>query len=692
MSGRRGAARGAEPTDPDSPEEVSESERELFGGQLVYDTSWAQHESDRYQLNLRAMLRALPRLVGGAVGLAWRADRAATTRVAVAELLRGVCQALGLLGVNWLLTRLLAGGEITDRLRDALPVAVLLGLVAGLGAVCGALSTLAAGPLEPKVERVARERYLERAYQVEMAAMEDDDFHRLLESAQYGASSARRMIPHSVAVVGSLLSLVAAGAVLTALHPVLLPMLVAIVLPRAWATLSVSRRRYRSFHRWVQHSRGAAMLSRLMTDTDAAPEIRVHGIGPYILRHFRGMSVSQEAEQARLARLAARTELLAAVCTGLFTLATYLLLAGLLWSGVMALAAAGTAVLAIRTGTGNLDGLVRQLNYLHEESLYVGDLDRLLAESEDRRIPRGGRRLPDPVRCVEFDRVSFAYPGGDGEPVLREVSLRLPTDRGAVVALVGENGSGKSTLAKLLCGLYLPDGGTIRWDGVEVTELDRQEIFDYCAIVHQDHYRWPMTARVNTTISRTDRPVDERRLAGAAAHAGIERLVAELPKGWATLLSRTFRGGHQLSGGQWQRIGIARAHYRDAPLLVVDEPTAALDAKAEARVFDQIRALADRGQTIVLITHRMASVRHADQVHVLHQGRLVESGSPEELLADEDGHYRALHDLQAAQFRPVPAPRPADGGPTAGDEAAAPVDSGRQESGGGGELTGAGAG
>ncbi|SOD62324.1 ATP-binding cassette, subfamily B [Streptomyces zhaozhouensis] len=650
---RRPAARHAAEHGPEV--EVSASERELFGGQLVYDTSWSQHEGSRYQLDLRTMILGMPRLVGRAVALAWQADRRATACVAVAEVVSGISQALGLLGVNWLLATLLAGGEMTDRLRDAVPVAALLGAVAALGALCTALSTLAIGPLEPKVERLARERYLERAYEVEMAAMEDEDFHRLLESAQYGASSARSMIRHAVSVIAALLSLAAAGAVLTTLHWTLLPMLLVIVLPRALATLTVARRRYRSFHRWVQHSRGAGMLARLMTDTDAAAEVRVHGVGPFILRHFRGMSASQEAEQARLARLAARTDLLAAFCAGVAALATYLLLAGLLWTGSMALAAAGTAVLAIRSGTANLDGLIRQINYLHEESLYVGDLDRLIAESEQHRIPRGGAPLPSPVRAVEFDGVSFSYPGGSaGEPVLRDISLTLPADRGAVVALVGENGSGKSTLAKLLCGLYLPGAGTVRWNGVDVRELDRREIFGHCAIVHQDHFRWPMTARVNTVISRTDRPVDEALLAASAAHAGLGDLLSELPRGWETLLSRTFRGGHQLSGGQWQRLGIARAHYRDAPLLVVDEPTAALDARAEARVFAQIRSLADRGRTIVLITHRMASVRHADVVHVLHRGRLVESGTPEELLADEDGHYRALHDLQAAQFRPVP--------------------------------------
>jgi SAM-dependent methyltransferase len=190
-------------------------------------------------------------------------------------------------------------------------------------------------------------RYLERAYQVEMAAMEDETFHRLLESAQYGAGSARRMIDHCVAVLSALLSLLAAATVLSVLHPLLLPMLLVMVLPSAWAALTMARRRYRSFHRWVQHSRGASMLANLMIDTNAAPEVRVHGVGPYILKHFRGMSASQENEQARLARLAARTGLIASACTGAAALSTYLLLGALLWSGVMAFAEPGESVPAM---------------------------------------------------------------------------------------------------------------------------------------------------------------------------------------------------------------------------------------------------------------------------------------------------------------------------------------------------------
>ncbi len=177
-------------------------------------------------------------------------------------------------------------------------------------------------------------------------------------------------------------------------------------------------------------------------------------------------------------------------------------------------------------------------------------------------------------------------------------------------------------------------------------------------MVAQDFKRWPFTARVNVAVGRSSTPLGDDRVAAAVAEAGAEEVVADLPRGLDTLLARNFSGGHELSGGQWQRVGIARAAYRQGRILIVDEPTAALDARAELEVFEKIRALAGSGQTVVLITHRLASVRHADLVHVLDQGRLVESGTPDELLAT-GGVYAELYSLQAEQFTraPVPAPK-----------------------------------
>ncbi|MEU2058696.1 ABC transporter ATP-binding protein [Streptomyces sp. NPDC013455] len=702
---------------------VSASERLLFGGPLRYDMGWNQHADAFLTLSFRAMMARLPGMLASSFRLARQADAGAARVVLAAELGRGVAQAISLLAVNNALGKLITGPDIAQRLHSAAPALVVMASVMLVSALLRAASTYATGRLEPKVERVATELYLERAANVELAAIEDHAFHKLLDTAQYGARSARHMISYSTRVINAMISLVAAAGVLTVLHPALLPLLVTMTLPSAWSALTIARRRYESFHTWVQHARAGQLISSLLTEPAAAPEIRVHGVGPFLLRHFRAMSETAEAEQARLARLAARTGLIAAALTGLATLATYATLGALLLAGAMALSVAGTAVIAIRTGAASLDTLVLEINQLHEEALFVGDLQRMYAAAAERAIPTGGVALPEDPKEIRFENVTFSYPrdaqpgdtypddthtadtqtsdacdayaggarpgdaqaqagdarpagtqghvpvGGTARPALDDVTLTLPLGR--IIALVGENGSGKTTLVKLLAGLYTPDRGRILWDGVDAARADRRLLAERIAMVAQDFKRWPFTARVNVAVGRSAAPMTEERLAASIAEAGAEDVVADLPRGLDTLLARNFSGGHELSGGQWQRLGIARAAYRRGRILIVDEPTAALDARAELEVFEKIRALADSGQTVVLITHRLASVRHADLVHVLEHGRLVESGTPQELLA-RGGVYAELYTLQAQQFtaevpapqrpsarHPEPAPKPA---------------------------------
>ncbi|MFE4050617.1 ABC transporter ATP-binding protein [Streptomyces sp. YIM B13518] len=629
---------------------TSSSEYFLFGGPLLYVDGSSTHGGAFTRLGLWSVVRSLPPIVRTTIRFAREADRAAVRVVAGAEIGRGLVQAIGLIAVNASLAAVLAEADVTDRLRQALPPLILVAVTAVLGAVLAAASTYGSGRLEPKVERVATEQYLACAAQVELAALEDDGFRRLLDTAQYGANAARRMVGHCTSAITTLLSMVAAASVLTVLHPVLLPLLALMTVPRMWGTLITARRRYESFRTWVQHTRAGRLLSTELTAVEAAPEIRVHQVGPFLLKHFRDMSASSEAEQTRLATLDARTGLWAAALTGLASATAYVTLGALAWFGAMALSVVGTAVLALRTTTAGLGRMVQSINSLYDESLFVGDLERLRVHAADWAIPVGGLDVPRHPRHIRFDQVTFRYPGTDPQarPALDDVSLTIPTGR--ITALVGENGSGKSTLVKLIAGLYLPDTGSVFWDSVPTCRADRQQVFDRIAMVAQDFKRWPFTARVNVVIGDARVSGGESRLNAAADRAGASPMIQGLPKGWGTLLARGYQGGHQLSGGQWQRLGIARAHYRDAPILIVDEPTAALDAREEQRVFDQIRELAAGGQTVILITHRMASVRHADLVHVLDQGRLVESGTPGELLGRPQGYFRGLYEIQAAQF------------------------------------------
>ncbi|WP_443080123.1 ATP-binding cassette domain-containing protein [Streptomyces sp. P9-A2] len=649
-----GRVRMAEP-------QVSDAERELFGGPLRYDMGWSEHDHAPLDLTLLSALRSMPRLVGATLRMAWQANRRALLAVAISEVGQGIAAAAGLLAVNAVMHALLGSGTPVERLHAMLPG---LAVAAGAAVVNSGLagwSTARAGRLEPLVERIATTQYLAAAASVELEAIEDPEFRRLIDVAQYGAASARRMISACVASLNGGISLISTAGVLTILHPALLPMLILIAAPRGWGAMRVAQERYVSVMSWVEHVRAGRLIGNLLTERTAAQEVRIHSVGPFLLSRYERMAESAEAEQERLASSKAVTEWVAAALSGVAMAVTYGIMFWLIMGGHMSLAVAGTAVIAVRSGSASLGALVMNVNQLHEESLYVRDHSRFLDEAARRTIPSGGDPVPARVGRVTLDQVTYRYPDR-ADPALDEVSLTLPM--GSVTAVVGENGSGKSTLMKLLSGLLLPQGGTVRWGDAEVASLDRSQLFDRVALLTQDFQRWPVTAAMNIRIGRPAHEAGPDDLRPSVDYAGAGPVVAKLPDGLQSLLARVFRGASELSGGEWQKIGLARTHWRSSTatadgLLIVDEPTSALDPEAEIAAFDRIRRLASPDLAVVLVTHRMSGVRHADRIYVLHQGRLAEQGSHQELMAAR-GRYAAMFDAQAAQYAPAPTvPRPA---------------------------------
>jgi ATP-binding cassette subfamily B protein len=308
-------------------------------------------------------------------------------------------------------------------------------------------------------------------------------------------------------------------------------------------------------------------------------------------------------------------------------------------------------VIALRTASGAVMRSMFAANQLYETTFYLDVHARCLADARTRTRRADGSLPPEGPHVIELSDVSFTYPGHD-VPAIAGVSLRLRA--GDVVALVGENGSGKTTLSTLLTGLHLPDTGSVTWDGVDIATLDPVALAERVALIPQRPLELPMTAADNVRVGRIDRPDPARvRLRECARRSGADDVVDRLPGGWDTVLSRAFDGGRDLSGGEWQRVGVARGLYRDAALVIADEPTAAMDARAERTVFAELCGAGDgtspRRSITVLVTHRLANIRTADVIVVLRDGRIVESGTHDDLMR-LDGAYAELFVLQSSGY------------------------------------------
>ncbi|GHF72778.1 multidrug ABC transporter permease [Streptomyces mashuensis] len=632
----------------------------LFSGALRHDKAWAIHEDPLLRMSFWAMARQFPGMLAMITRIAWREDPRSLVVLLIAQLASGAMSAFLLVATNQVLVHLFADGPTPEKLREALPALLLAGLSSACTVLLGCVVVKTEGQLYPKIELSCTSAYYGMMTRVEMSAMENKDIHRQLALGRYGTDSVQRMLSNAVTVTSGLMSLAAAAVVLGALHPLLLGALVLIAAPRWWGAVVVMRRAYASRHVWIDHRRAIDVLLYPMTRADATPELRVHGAGRLLVRAQKDMGLTAAREKARLANAEARTEIVAATLSGTARILAYGLLWWLLVAGGMPLAAAGTAVLAIRNATQCLNQIVSQLNRMCEESLYLADMDRSIKLGARYAIPASGIAVEGEGVEVVLEDVAFRYPGADRD-ALTGVSLTIP--RGKVVALVGENGSGKSTLAGIVAGLYLPTAGKVSHNGVEIRQADRESVFDRVALLPQDVGCWPMTVRANIHIGDGSGPVRQEKVEAAAERAGIRPVLEGLPHGWDSIAVKGFERGVRLSGGQWQRVGVARAVYRERELLVVDEPTAALDAKAEIDMFESLRSFTDDGvTTVLLITHRLAATATADLIYVLQQGHLVEAGSHAELMTVEGGHYRELYELQAAQYASasasaVPAPR-----------------------------------
>ncbi|MFE9975172.1 ABC transporter ATP-binding protein [Streptomyces hirsutus] len=590
-------------------------------------------------IRMRDMARRLPQLVRRSLALAWRVDRRATVGLLLCQAVAGVMQALGLVAIAGTLTALLSNGDVYHRLGEAWPSVALLAGAAGVRALLGITVNWLSSRLGPLMSREAEQMLLTGCAEVELCAYDEPDFNRDREAADRGAQVTGDLIDEGQDLIASGASFLAGAVVLAGVHWVLLPLLVAASLPQALAQVSVARVRYLANLRSNGDQRMLSVLRWHIYTKDAADQIRAGTMGTFLSGRYRQTVARINREDRAAADQSARMSLIGALCGGLGSAVVWAAVVWLLAGGRIGVGHAGTAVFALQTAGQSVRGLVAVGARAVRTGLYMDDWSGFLDKAGGFRMRRGPRRPAPPTR-IEIKSVTHRYAGKDRN-ALSDVSLTMR--RGEVTALVGFNGSGKSTLSKLVSGLYLPTDGQVLWDGVPTAEADPQALWQQVALVPQNYAHWPLTVRENVTLgqptARGDAAVRE-----ACAAAGADEVVDRLGAGLDTLLAREWLNGEELSGGQWQRIALARAFFREAGLLVLDEPTANLDPRAEYRIFQRLRGLA-RNRVVLLVTHRITNVAVADRIVVLDEGRIVQEGTYREL-AQQPGLFQQLLSYQ----------------------------------------------
>ena len=605
----------------------------------------------------------LTRTLIAALSLVWRSHREAFAGQLAVTVLAGLAP----VAAAWLLRvilDLLVRGHPEGRLLAAV---ILLGaagvLQAGLPSVEQYL-TAQANRASQRKTTTGLFTALDRL--AGLRTLEDPGFHDRLNIAQQAGSSAPGQIFNGgVAIAQAALTLSGFLITLAVLNPVIAAVVLLAAVPGLYSELDISRRRVAMFSGLSHAQRRQYFYANLLTDYAAAKEIRLFGLGGFFQRRLLAELRDIHRANERLDRRAL------AVYTGLALLGALIAAGGLLWAvfaaarGQITIGDVSLFVAALVSASATLSTIITNAAVTHQALLMFRSYADVVAEGSDLAQPPGPVPAGALRRGIELEDVWFRY-GPDQPWALRSVSLFIP--RGQAVALVGHNGAGKSTLVKLLCRFYDPDRGVIRWDGVDLRDIDIAGLRHRISVVFQDFMAYELSAAENIAVGDLGRAGSREVLTAAARQAGVHDVLATLPKGYDTLLTRAYfdladrdnpETGVLLSGGQWQRLGLARALLRaDRDLLILDEPSSGLDAEAEHQIHVSLRT-DRRSHATVLISHRLNTVRDADHIVVLADGAISEQGSHDALMA-RAGLYARLFSLQAKGYAD-PSAEPAGG-------------------------------
>ncbi len=542
----------------------------------------------------------------------------------------------------------LAAADSDAAFRRVFSLIVLAGAVAAAGFLISALGQVVQEYRDLRVAEYIHELIHRKSVQVDLEFYENPSYFNTLYLAQHQALYRPvQMVNKLAQVVQNGITLGAMVAVLMTFDVLLIIFVGVAVIPAVWAKFKFSKRVYRWYQQWANAERKAQYYSWLITSQQYAKDLRLYQLGELFISRFRGLHWQVVMDRLKLNRKRATADFMGQVFTVVLAFALLAIMAKRAVLGMITIGGLVMYYQAFQRGQTALQTSLKGMADLYEDSLFLQSLFEFLHLQPEIVDPPQPLKLPRKLKKgIEFAGVSFRYPES-ARMALQDVTFVIQP--GEHVALVGENGSGKSTLVKLLCRLYDPLQGSIRVDDIDLCDLKVEEWRASLSVLFQDFSQYHASARENIWLGNIQLEENDRRIIEAAKLSGAHELVTRLPSGYDTPLGKWFEDGEELSVGEWQKVAIARAFLRDAQIVVLDEPTSALDAKAEFKIFQLFKSLAEN-KTAIFISHRLSSARIADRILVLDRGRLVEEGSHGQLMRRR-GLYAQLFTMQAKYYR-----------------------------------------
>jgi ATP-binding cassette subfamily B protein len=630
----------------DDPVESESSDREPSSGTTFDEIVLAPGD--------RRDLTRLPALIGQAFKVVWESSPRELLLAGTLQVVAALTLAAQLVVVPRVLNAAIKAHGQPD-LGSVMPAVLLFGVLLLISAAATVAQRERQNVLSESVQYYTTGRLLDVSTTVDLIDYERPDFHDRLQRARVNAQIRPLQITNGVlGLLGAGVSVVTIGAALLWIEPLLALLIIVAAVPSVFLNRLSAKTMHRYAVRQTPNDRRRAYLYNVLSRKEEAQEVRAFGSGDFLRAEHDRLYSARIDDLRGVVRQRTVYGLLTATIAAVVTVAAVVMLVEFVRTGRITVGDAAAAIGGVLLLATRLRALSGSTGSLYEGALFLQDFTDFVAIRQREEAAEQSTMARTPVRAdetaafgrIRCEAVGFTYPSRD-TPSLTSISFTI--EQGEVLALVGENGSGKTTLTKLLAGLYQPTTGRILWDGADAATLPMAWVQGNVTLIFQDYGRYLLTARENIAISRLEQLGDLERVHHAAQLAGVDRFLEHLPRGYESLLGSSFMGGVDLSLGQWQRIALARAYFRDAALLILDEPTSSLDPRGEYEVFQQVRRLA-QGRTVVLVSHRFSSVRAADRIIVLESGRIVEEGNHEALLA-ADGLYAELFRLQAEGYR-----------------------------------------